>query len=252
MPTDTALADTDTRVRDVLLVVLTMSMGSLDAISWIGLGKVYSAFQTGNVVVLGLGAGGASGPPVLRAAVSLAAFGLGALAATRFILGLPAGKLWPRQATWVLIWVTVVLATFLAFWLAVGGHPSSTSSALLIALGGVAAGLQTGAMLRLGVRAVFTTAVTATWTALMSDVASGLAHRRVVDRGRLAAVMVAAFGGAALGAALMVHAREAAPVLAVALSAVVAATAAVRFEPLFGRRAGRRGGHTETATAVAD
>jgi hypothetical protein len=73
-----------------------------------------------------------------RAGVSLAAFGLGALIATRVIPD---------------------------------GPPSVTLGDLLIALGALAAGLQTGAMMRLGVRAVFTTALTATWTALSSDVA---------------------------------------------------------------------------------
>ena len=222
----------DEALRDALLIALTAAMGSLDAISWIGLNRVYSVFQTGNMVVLGIGLGGASGPPVQRAGVSLAAFGLGAFAASRIVLGRPPRMLWPRQVTWVLICVTVVLVGFLAIWLAVGGDPSATSGDWLIALGALAAGLQTGAMLRLGVRAVFTTAATATWTALMSDIASGTAHQRARDMGRLAMVVVALVAGAAAGAVLMVHARTAAPVLAPALTALVAATAAVRFEPL--------------------
>jgi hypothetical protein len=54
-------------------------------------------------------------------------------------------------------------------------------------------------MLRLGVRAVFTAALTATWTALMSDVASELAHRRAPDLRRLGVGVAARFGGAGAG-----------------------------------------------------
>jgi uncharacterized membrane protein YoaK (UPF0700 family) len=222
----------DEALRDALLIALTVAMGSLDAISWIGLDRVYSVFQTGNMVILGLGLGGASGPPVLRAGVSLAAFGLGALIASRIVLRRPPRKLWPRQVTWVLISVTGVLVVYLALWLAVDGRPSSTTADWLIALGALAAGLQTGAMLRLGVRAVFTTAATATWTALMSDIATDLAHQRARDIARLAMVVIGLVLGVAAGAALMVHARDAAPVLAPALTALVAVTAAARFEPL--------------------
>jgi oxalate decarboxylase len=215
-------------------------MGSLDAISWVGLGKVYSAFQSGNIVSLGLGAGGAPGPLALRAGVSLAAFGLGALIATRVVPEGPPRRLWARQVTWVLIGVTVVLIWFLVVWILVNGHPSVTVGNLLIALGALAAGLQTGAMLRLGVRAVFTTALTATWTAFTSDVASELAHRRAPDLRRLGTVVAAAVGGAGAGAAVMMGARDAAPVLTAGLTALVAATAAVRFEPLPTSGPGRR------------
>jgi oxalate decarboxylase len=220
----------DATLRDVLLIGLTAAMGSLDAISWFGLGKVYSAFQSGNIVSLGLGAGDASGPRVFRAGVSLATFGLGALIATRVVPESPFRRPWAREVTWILVGVSVVLVGFLACWILVNGHPSVASGDLLIALGALAAGLQTGAMLRLGVRAVFTTALTATWTVLMSDVGSDIAHRPAPDLGRLAAVVAAAFGGAAAGSALMVGARGAAPALTAGLTTLAAATAAARLE----------------------
>ena len=40
-------------IRDVLLIVLTGSSGAVDAISYFGLGKIFSAFMTGNIVFLG-------------------------------------------------------------------------------------------------------------------------------------------------------------------------------------------------------
>ena len=240
----------DTRLRDVLLIALTVSMGSLDAISYLGLGKVFSAFQTGNIVFLGLGTGGASAS-VARAGISLAAFGLGALIATRIVLGPSPKHIWPRQVTVALGGVTVSLLGFLVFWLLVNGRPSGTSADLLIAISALAAGMQTGAMLRLGVRAVFTTAATATWTALMSDIATDIAHRRAVDLARLAMVVVAAFGGAAAGAALITGPRDVAPVVATALTALVTVTAAVRFEPILRHPSSRRAATESEARAPA-
>src|SRR5919197_986515 len=64
-------------VRDLLLVGLTLSTGCVDAISWLGLDKVFSAFMTGNFVFLGFTAGGAAGPSVPRVLAATAAFGTG-------------------------------------------------------------------------------------------------------------------------------------------------------------------------------
>jgi len=42
------------RVRDRLLMALTVSSGAVDAISYLALGKIFTAFMTGNFVFLGL------------------------------------------------------------------------------------------------------------------------------------------------------------------------------------------------------
>ena len=57
------------RVRDLLLNALTVSSGAVDAISFLALGKVFSAFMTGNIAFLGLRIAGAGEPgaaPVSR------------------------------------------------------------------------------------------------------------------------------------------------------------------------------------------
>ena len=43
------------RIRDVLLAVLAVAAGSIDALSWLALGKVFSAFMTGNMVFIAVG-----------------------------------------------------------------------------------------------------------------------------------------------------------------------------------------------------
>jgi uncharacterized membrane protein YoaK (UPF0700 family) len=65
-------------VRDLLLNALTLSSGAIDAISFLALGKVFSAFMTGNIAFLGLRVAGASNAPgVVAILVSMAAFAAG-------------------------------------------------------------------------------------------------------------------------------------------------------------------------------
>jgi len=54
------------KIRDLLLGALTVSSGAIDAISFLALGKVFSAFMTGNIAFLGLRLAGASSPGPLR------------------------------------------------------------------------------------------------------------------------------------------------------------------------------------------
>jgi len=59
------------------LLALTFSTGTVDAVSYLGLGHVFTANMTGNVVLLGFGIAGAGGLPVGSPIVSLPAFGIG-------------------------------------------------------------------------------------------------------------------------------------------------------------------------------
>ena len=63
----------------MVLVVLTVTTGLVDAVSVLGLGRVFTANMTGNVVFLGFAAAGVPGFSVARALVSLAGFVVGAM-----------------------------------------------------------------------------------------------------------------------------------------------------------------------------
>jgi uncharacterized membrane protein YoaK (UPF0700 family) len=66
-------------VRDELLVALSFSTGIYEAICFLSFGKVVTAFQTGNIVFLGLGVAGIrppAGPDPVTAVVALAAGGV--------------------------------------------------------------------------------------------------------------------------------------------------------------------------------
>jgi uncharacterized membrane protein YoaK (UPF0700 family) len=220
----------DHGVRDVLLVALTFSTGAIDAISFLVLGKVFSAFMTGNIVFLGFELGGAAGPSTWRTVASVGAFAVGAAVGTR-VVAPTAGvhAVWPRRVTAALAAGAVAQVAFLVLWLAVGGRPSSASANALIAVSALAMGLQTAAVFSLGVRAVFSTAATATWTALMGDLAAWSQTRD--ERHRLAGVLLALLAGSVAGAVLVVDARVWAALLPLIVSASVVAVAAVRLHP---------------------
>jgi uncharacterized membrane protein YoaK (UPF0700 family) len=218
----------ETRVRDALLVALTASTGAVDALSWLGLGKVFSAFMTGNLVFLGFLAGGAAGPPVPRVLGALAAFALGAVLAARLVGPTQDdGEIWPRRVTLALAAALLAQAAFLGLWTSVGGHPSGDASDLLIALSALAMGMQTAAIFSLGVRGVFTTAATATLAIFMGDL-SGWSQSRG-ERLRLAAVIVGLLAGAMIGGGLFVHALAWAPVFPLGVTALVITAAALSF-----------------------
>ena len=65
------------------LLVLTVVSGLVDAVSYLGLGHVFTANMTGNVVLLGFAAAGASGFSAPACLTSLGTFLVGAAAAGR-------------------------------------------------------------------------------------------------------------------------------------------------------------------------
>lgn len=74
------MATTEPPGRSLLttLIVLTAVSGLVDAVSYLGLGHVFTANMTGNVVLLGFAAAGASGFSATACLTSLGAFLVGA------------------------------------------------------------------------------------------------------------------------------------------------------------------------------
>jgi uncharacterized membrane protein YoaK (UPF0700 family) len=213
--------------RNKLLLVLTLSSGAVDAICFIGLGKVFTAFMTGNFVFLGLRIGRAPGPHIVSVIVAICAFGAGVLLATRIVSPAPRSNAWPRPVTLALGVTVVAQAAFAAFWLCVGGHPSLTATYFLLGISALGMGFQTAAVFSLGIQGVFTTAATATFTVLSGDSAHW--SNTEPERHRLAALLIALTVGAVAGGLLMVHARDFAPLLPLCASVLVVGTAALRF-----------------------
>src|SRR4030088_573315 len=88
------------KVRDLLLNALTVSSGAVDAISFLALGKVFSAFMTGNIAFFGLRVAGAShAPGGVAISVSLAAFAVGVYLSTRIVKPSEGSGMWPQPVT---------------------------------------------------------------------------------------------------------------------------------------------------------
>jgi uncharacterized membrane protein YoaK (UPF0700 family) len=217
-----ATAQADTTVRDLRLIALTLSSGAIDAISFVALGKVFTAFMTGNVVFLGLGIADEGGPDVLRVLIALAAFAAGVYGATKIVNGSSGSGTWSPGVTFALAATVTLQAAFLALWMIVSGRPGPESADVLVGLMALAMGVQSGAVASLAVKGVFTTAATATLIFVMRDLAAPQSSAK--ERARLSGVLLALLTGAAAGGLLLAYARPYAPVLPLVVTALVNAS----------------------------
>jgi len=219
-----------TGARNLLLSGLTLSSGAVDAISFLGLGKVFTAFMTGNFAFLGMRVAGSTvAPRIGLLLASMGGYAAGIYIATRIVRrSLPTTLLWPQATTLAL---GVSLLPHLAFalvWFTNGGRPDDTVIPALLGLWAMAMGMQSGAVRRLNVGGVFTTAATATYIFLVGD----WANRNSLtsdEHSRLRGVLVSLFVGATVGAWLLLHAPPYAPLFPFVVTALVVATAARTF-----------------------
>jgi uncharacterized membrane protein YoaK (UPF0700 family) len=212
------------RIRDILLNALAVSSGAIDAISFLDLGKVFSAFMTGNIAFLGLRAARANGPDKLFVLVAMAGFAVGVYLSTRIVRPSDAFGIWSQRVTVALCLSLIAHAAFLSVWFASNGRPSVGVIPVLLGSWGLAMGMQSAAVRRLHVDGVFTTAATATIIFLAGDLANWSASAK--EGRRLAGVLASLFVGATAGGLLSVHAHIYAPVLPFVITVVVVATAA--------------------------
>jgi uncharacterized membrane protein YoaK (UPF0700 family) len=186
--------------RGTIVLGLTLVAGCTDAISYLGLGRVFTANMTGNTVLLGLAVAQRDAGAAARSAAALGGFVLGAV-----VVGLT-----PEQrrlsVTGGLVAELGLLAALLAWWSATGSTPRGATQDGLIALAGTAMGVQSAAVARLAVPGVATTYITGTWTGISAGVADWL-RRRARDpsaedrphRGLQVVVVVVYLGGAIAG-----------------------------------------------------
>ncbi|MET0638080.1 MAG: YoaK family protein [Chitinophagaceae bacterium] len=214
------------KTRDVLLYLLTVSSGAIDAISFLELGKVFSAFMTGNVAFLGLRIAGNSAPEIPALLSSMLAFALGVYVSTR-IVG-PTKVLWSSRVTYALAISLVAHAFFQIVWFSFGGHPTEQGIFGLLGLWAFAMGMQSAAVRALHVDAVYTTAATATVIFLVSDLVNWKAT--VVERKRLVGILLSLMVGATGGGLMLSHSHLYAPILPfiITLCTVIAASVVMR------------------------
>src|ERR1700749_4722022 len=113
---------TDRSHRDWLLFPLSVSSGAVDVISFLALGKVFTAAMSGNFALLGIGiAGDAGAPSVISVLASMTGFVAGnyvaARIATPYAGEQPRAVVWPRGTTLVLGVALLLHLCFVVIWL---------------------------------------------------------------------------------------------------------------------------------------
>src|SRR4030095_14209468 len=185
----------------LLLLILTVVTGLVDAVSYLRLEHVFVAKMTGHIVFFGVAAAVAPDFSIGLSLVAIASFLAGALAGGR--LGASAGEHRGRFIALATYAQIVLLGTALALSLtpveASHGFPAYT----LVTLLALAMGLQNATVRRLGVPDLTTTVLTLTLTGLAADshFAGGTnpnVHRRLLGTSAM-------FIGAAVGAILILH-----------------------------------------------
>ncbi len=183
----------------LVLIGLTVVSGLVDAVSYLGLGHVFVANMTGNVIFLGFVAGGAADISAALSLVAIAAFALGALAVGR--LGWNTSEHRGRLLAVSSCVQAIVVGGALLVSLASFGVRDGISAHALVLLLAFAMGLQTATARRLGVADLTTTVLTLTITGLAAD--SHPAGGMHPNTGRRLAAIAAMFVGAFVGAVLI-------------------------------------------------
>ena len=202
----------------ILLLTLTTATGLIDAVSVLGLGRVFVANMTGNVVFLGFAVVGVPGFALAASLAALGGFLLGALAGGRLVArrGARRGHLL-RDTTIVELVLVLVGVALLAL---TPGPPGSVIASVVAGLAAVALGLQNTTVRHLAVPDLTTTVLTMTLTGIAADIRT--AGHLVLTRRVLAVATM--FLGAGVGGLLVLHTRL---VWALAPVPVLLATVAV-------------------------
>jgi uncharacterized membrane protein YoaK (UPF0700 family) len=196
------------------LLVLTFTTGLVDAVSYLGLGHVFTANMTGNIVFLGFGIAGGTGLPVLAPIISLAAFLVGAGVGGRLASRLEDQHTSHFAGALGIEMLLIGLAAIIA--IVVDVHPDRLSGDVVIALLALAMGTRNATVRGLGVPDLTTTVLTMTLTGLAAE--SSLAGGTGRGSARRVAAVAAMLFGALAGALLL----KTSLVLPLALAAALA------------------------------
>jgi uncharacterized membrane protein YoaK (UPF0700 family) len=209
-----------------ILLALTLLSGLIDAVCYLGLGRVFTGNMTGNVVVLGFAAAGAPGFSAPACLTSLAVFLVGAAAGGRISQHVSTrSRMLAVALGCECAFVTAAaVVAFLASTVAAGWGRYTVIAILAFAMG-----IRNAVIRRLAIPDMTTTVLTQTLTGLASDsLFAGGANTRA---GRRGAAVIAMLAGAVVGAALYLHRGAALPL------AISAGAAAVTILVLWRSRA---------------
>ncbi|GII31496.1 YoaK family protein [Planotetraspora mira] len=203
----------------ILATALTFATGATNAISFFGLGGVFTSVMTGNLVLLGLAVGRPDATLAAHATGAIAGFVAGVLAGSHVI-----GRTGPGHPGWgvrvavVLGAEFLMLAGLLGVWAAEGGHPTGGMRLTLAGVASLAMGAQSAVVRTFGIPGLSTTFFTGTLTGVVAG---------LVTEGRVqwhnVVLLTSVAVGAAAGGWMVDHGGPYGPVVPVALLAFVLA-----------------------------
>jgi len=189
------------RIVPLLLYLFTAVTGLVDAVSYIGLGHVFTANMTGNIVLLGFAFAGVPGLSAFRSLLALAAFLVGAVIGGRLATTLAplSSNRWRMTAfgceAVFLLGSTVASIVSVSF--------DSTRLYAVIVLTGLAMGLRNATVRKIAQPDLTTTVLTLTITGLAAD--SSFAGGSNPRWQRRVMSILCMFAGAFVGALLLRH-----------------------------------------------
>src|SRR6201984_504080 len=210
------------KVVPYALLGMTAVTGLVDAVSFLSLGRVFTANMTGNIVLLAFATAHVSGLSIARSLTALLAFLVGAMLGGRVMARGPADSQIRFAAQAFLLEVAFLLA---ASFCATGYRgdllDNSFQPFALIVLTALAMGTRNAAVRKLAIPDLTTTVLTLTITGIGAD--ASLANGNNPRLARRVESVVAMFLGAALGAVILHYSISAALWLGTAISALCSA-----------------------------
>src|SRR5258707_3764994 len=210
------------KVLPYALLGMTVVTGLVDAVSFLSLGRVFTANMTGNIVLLAFATGHVPGLSIARSLTALLAFLVGAMLGGRVVSRASADSQIRFAAQAFSLEVAFLFA---ASFCSIGYRGDllehSFQPFALIALTALAMGTRNAAVRKLAVPDLTTTVLTLTITGIGAD--SSLANGNNPRVATRVASVAAMFLGAALGAVAMHYSISSALWLGTAISALCSA-----------------------------
>src|SRR5882724_4795802 len=204
------------------LLVMTAVTGLVDAVSFLSLGRVFTANMTGNIVLLAFATAHVSGLSVARSLTALMSFLVGATLGGRVMARASAdSQIRFAAQAFLLEVVFLIAASFCGIGYRANLLEDSFQPFALIALTALAMGTRNAAVRKLAIPDLTTTVLTLTITGIGAD--SSLANGANPRLARRVESVTAMFLGAALGAVVIHYSISAALWLATAISAACSA-----------------------------
>ena len=207
------------RIRDALTIALTLVTGATDAIAFTRLGGTFTSVMTGNMVLLGVSVGRGELVSFEHVGLAVVAFILGTVAGAHLAGAPQAGDpVWPAPALGRALRRAGHLRRRRHRMVGQRLRPDGLAQSVALAGSALALGIQSSAVLRLNVSGLSTTYLTGTLTTLVQTLTT---TRRLKGGGRSLCLLIALVSGSAIGTVLALRVPAAAPAVALLILATV-------------------------------